>query len=345
MVPDVVDLAALLSEMRAEFPDLVFRLFRGSEDYGPMVEVFTRSCSGDGFEWSSSSEQMAAKDRLATTTDQRRHRLVVEGGGHIVGFTDIHVGRLDDGEVFYTHDAPLDPAWRAPGLRRALLIWNEAVAMEIASTAGLDGSEKFESWANFGENEWRTTLEAGGYEPYNHLLEMVRPDLEDVPDLPLPAGIEVRPAGPEHFRAIWDMAKKSMRDHRDFSDTDYSEARYEEWLKGPELQPHLWQIAWAGDEVVVTVRSFIREEENREFGRLRGHTEHIHVAREWRRKGLASALLARSLVVLREHGMAEATLDVDAFNLSGALRVYERMGFRESYHFAFFRKPMTQPLD
>ncbi len=342
MRPEEADLASLESAIRERFPDLRIRLFRGTEDYDQMVVAFSRSCGGDGYEWSTSKDQIAAKDRLATDTDHRKHRLIVEGGGSIVGFTDVHFGRLNDGQIFYTHDAPLDPAWRLPGLRRALLEWNEAVARVIASGTSRGGEGMYESWANFEENEWKSLLLEEGYEPYNHLLEMIRPDLENIPDLPLPEGVEVRPARPEHYRAIWEMAKESMKDHRDFSDTDYSEARYAEWLKGPEIQPHLWQIAWAGDEVVGMVRSFIRDGENEELGVLRGHTEHIHVSREWRRKGLASALLARSLILLRENGMKDATMDVDAFNLSGAVRVYERLGFRKTNHFAFFRKPLTQ---
>ena len=49
----------------------------------------------------------------------------------------------------------------------------------------------------------------------------------------------------------------------------------------------------------------------------RGWLEHISVRRPWRRRGLASALIARSLRVLRERGFEEAALGVDAENLVG----------------------------
>lgn len=54
--------------------------------------------------------------------------------------------------------------------------------------------------------------------------------------------------------------------------------------------------------------------------RKRGYTETICVHLRWRRRGLARALLARSLRVLREQGLEEAALSVDAANPSGALR-------------------------
>ncbi|HVA86362.1 MAG TPA: GNAT family N-acetyltransferase [Candidatus Saccharimonadales bacterium] len=54
----------------------------------------------------------------------------------------------------------------------------------------------------------------------------------------------------------------------------------------------------------------------------------IGVRRDYRRRGLASALIARSLGSLRDVGADEAGLDVDIDNPSGAPRVYEALGFR-----------------
>lgn len=306
-----------------------------------MADVLHNSCRADGFEFSMAAEELAAKDRLNESTDPTIHRLVVECEGRMIGFTRIQVQRLSDGPALYTHDAFLDGGYRIPGLRKALLTWNEAVASALAFSVSGDGAEMLESWANYDGNEWKDVLEAEGYKQVNHFLEMVRPDLQDIPDLPLPDGVVVRPVHPGHYRAIWDLSREAMRDHRDFREDDFNEARYQEWVNGPRIQPHLWQIAWAGEAIVGTVRSYILDDENERSGRLRGHTEFIHVAREWRRKGIASALLSRSLVVLKEHGMREATLNVDAYNLSGAVRLYERLGFKETYHFVWYRRPLN----
>jgi ribosomal protein S18 acetylase RimI-like enzyme len=66
----------------------------------------------------------------------------------------------------------------------------------------------------------------------------------------------------------------------------------------------------------------------------------ISVKRGWRRWGIARALLARSLKVLRERGMTEAALGVDAENPSGARHLYEGMGFRVVRRAVFYRRPM-----
>lgn len=106
-------------------------------------------------------------------------------------------------------------------------------------------------------------------------------------------------------------------------------ANYEEWLEDPvAMMADLWQIAWDGDEVAGQVRSFINHQENADQGRRRGYTESISVRRPWRRRGLAQALIVNSLRILKERGMTEAALGVDTENTSGALRLYERCGFR-----------------
>ena len=107
------------------------------------------------------------------------------------------------------------------------------------------------------------------------------------------------------------------------------------------MMPELWQIAWDGDQVAGQVRSFINRQENAEQGRLRGYTEFISVGRPWRRRGLAQALILRSLRILKEQGMTEAALNVDTENISGALRLYERCGFHPVRSGAVYRKPLS----
>jgi ribosomal protein S18 acetylase RimI-like enzyme len=44
--------------------------------------------------------------------------------------------------------------------------------------------------------------------------------------------------------------------------------------------------------------------------------------------------------VLKDHGMTEAALAVDAENISGALKLYESMGFQTVKRHTTFRKPL-----
>jgi mycothiol synthase len=87
--------------------------------------------------------------------------------------------------------------------------------------------------------------------------------------------------------------------------------------------------------------NFIDEQENKQYNRKRGTVEMISVQRLWRSRGIAKALIARSLKLLKDHGMKEAALGVDAENPSGALLLYQKMGFQIEKRVAFYRKPLS----
>jgi ribosomal protein S18 acetylase RimI-like enzyme len=87
-------------------------------------------------------------------------------------------------------------------------------------------------------------------------------------------------------------------------------------------------VAWVGDTVVGQVRTRVNEGEAERRGRRRAWTEDISTRREWRGQGVASALIAASLRQLASLGFDEAALGVDLDNPTGALSVYERLGFQ-----------------
>jgi ribosomal protein S18 acetylase RimI-like enzyme len=88
------------------------------------------------------------------------------------------------------------------------------------------------------------------------------------------------------------------------------------------------------------VKTFINVSENEKYQRRRGYTEGISVRRPWRRRGLARALIVRSLRDQRDRGMTESALGVDSENISGATRVYEDCGFRPVRRYGIYRKPL-----
>jgi mycothiol synthase len=246
-----------------------------------------------------------------------------------------------DGPRVYGHFAQLLPAWRGGGIRRAMVRWNEHRLRTMAADHQGDGPRTFECWTGHGETDWIALLESEGYRAVRYGFEMVRPNLEDIPDDSLPVGLEVRPVQPEHIHQIWNAAREAFRDHWGFCEEEWAkDGWFASWQQSPTFKPELWQVAWDGDHVAGMVLNFIDEAENQEFGRQRGYTETICVRRPWRRRGLARALIARSLALHKEQGMTEAGLGVDAENPSGALQLYESMGYTVVRREAAYRKPL-----
>jgi len=179
-------------------------------------------------------------------------------------------------------------------------------------------------------------LENRQYQPVRYSFEMVRPNLLDIPDLRLPEGLEVRPVKPEHYRTIWEASNEFFRDHWGYIPDPWES--FESFLTSPDCDPSLWRVAWHNKEVVGMVLSFIDADQNEKFGRKRGYTENICVKRAWRKHGVASALIAMSLKAIKEAGMLEAGLGVDAENISGALHLYQHMGYQMVKRMTIYRK-------
>jgi len=62
-------------------------------------------------------------------------------------------------------------------------------------------------------------------------------------------------------------------------------------------------------------------------GYSEGHTDRLGVLREWRGRGVASALLRRSMQVFHEAGLGGAGLGVDSDNPTGAYPLYQHLGY------------------
>ncbi len=172
-----------------------------------------------------------------------------------------------------------------------------------------------------------------------YFFEMLRPTLDEIEVPPLPDGLELRGVSdPVGYRRLFDADAEAFLDH--WGGFDASDETFAEWIDDPNFDPNLFVIAWDGDEIAGAVINSIDANENELLQRRRGLLDSVFVRRAWRRRGLAAALVARSLVLLRERGMDSAWLGVDADNPTGALGVYERAGFAVHSRATAYRKPM-----
>jgi ribosomal protein S18 acetylase RimI-like enzyme len=93
-----------------------------------------------------------------------------------------------------------------------------------------------------------------------------------------------------------------------------------------------------GAEVAGFSLNGVSVEENARHGRSEAWVEELAVRRPWRKRGVATALLCASMHAFKAEGLQHAILGVDTQNLSGALRVYERVGFKSVRRYTQFEK-------
>jgi ribosomal protein S18 acetylase RimI-like enzyme len=322
-------------------PGLAFRGFRGEGDYAVIASLI-RSCKeADQLDQVFGVEEIANTYAHLSHFDHARDLIFAEVDGTVAGYGRVTWEQEGDGTRLYDVSGAVRPEWRRRGIGGAMLRWQERRLREIAAGHPEDGPRYFQGWASETQVAKAALLTGTGYAPAAYFAEMLRPGLENIPDAPLPEGIEMRPVLPEHYRLIWEADKEACADHWGVTAEEFSDEAYERWLHHPVIfQPALWRIAWDGEEVVGQVKSFIDPDENEEYGRRRGYTEFISVRRPWRRRGIARALLCLSLHAIKERGMEEANLGVHTDNPNGAFRLYESVGFRTVKMHMVYRKPM-----
>jgi ribosomal protein S18 acetylase RimI-like enzyme len=269
---------------------------------------------------------------------------------------DLRIGEVDGRPVAYVRVdwrdenrgdrafgiAPFRSPEAPAGTFGALIDWALARIAEVAPGIAPSGRRAVLGTATFGDDlEGAEALRARGFAEVRFGYEMIRPTLDDIPDIPLPAGVELRPFEAGHLRTIFEAEVAAFAGHWGAGVDDGSDARWREFVEDPfNRRTDLWQIAWSGGAVVGCVRPFVNDVENAALGVRRGWCENISTHAAWRGRGVASALICRALRALRDAGMSEAALGVDAMNETGALRLYEKMGFRAVSREVEWRRPL-----
>lgn len=324
-------------------PGLIFRRLRLPDDLAPLAEMHSRAAVADDLDDRDSAEEWGLWFAHPAGLDPMTDCVIGEAGSRVVAYAQARAQDDNDGGRDYMAGGEVDPEYRGRGIGRALLRHNirhqrARAAREAAAVgASTDVERRLESWAFESQARRTRLLESEGFRVVRWFFEMLRPDLEDIVDLPMPAGLEFRPVQLADYRAIWAADVEAFRDHWGGTEDDNS---YERFFSGPEFRPDLWRVAWDGDQVAGVVMNRIMTGFNTQSGERRGELAGVSVRRPWRGRGLARAMVAESLRALRDEGMTSAVLGVDAENPTGALGVYEANGFLVHRKGQNFRRPM-----
>jgi len=327
----------------AEIPGLVFRSHGGAADLADAVRIANAEWAADRVSQRASvEEQRAWWSHPSAQFDPARDVDIVELDGRVVATAERSWNDASDGVREYRFRCWVDPSARRRGIGAAMLRRNEELARELAGAHEVDRPRVFGLGSADTSVGAPILYERAGYSPVRWFADMERSLTGELPEIPaLPDGLEVRPVSLPDVPTIWRADHEAFRDH--WGGFDESEENYRRWLESPDFQPQRMVVAWDGDEVAAAVINAVYAEENRVLGLRRGWLESVFTRRAWRRRGLARALIVRSLHLLRDEGLEVAALGVDADNPSGAYGLYESAGFGVTERFTAWRKPMEAP--
>ena len=252
--------------------------------------------------------------------DLSRDAVVVEEDGELAAYAAFI--RNDYVDVY------VSPAHRDLGLGAKLLDWAERRAVERAGAGAVLG--QVVTSTNDGA---RRLLEERGYRPVRTYWRMSMPLDERPPPPAWPEGVLVRTFDQERdTRAVFALVQDAFADNE-----RHTAESFEEWqafmIDREAFEPGLWFIAESQGEIVGCVLCPDYEDE--------GWVRQLAVSRDWRRRGLGTALLRQAMSEFSRRGRREIGLVVDSWNRTGAKDLYERAGMTVAREHVRYEKTLS----
>lgn len=320
---------------------VVWRGYRDESDLPPIVAAYNEC-----FAFDRSEEEIYTIDGQRSRYgpsddfDPARDVFIVEVDDELIATGRLCLRVGGDSVRNFIHLGCVRPAWRGRGIGSALLRAKEQRMREIIAARNETAIYLSRTVAADTEPHYATLLSDHGYAPVRQHYHMHCPLSGEILTADLPAGLEVRAVREDHLRAIWGAKQEAFRDH--WGSFPATEWHYQSFVDDPDRDVTLWRVAWDGAEVAGMALGAIHLAENEHYQRKQGWLEQVAVRRPWRQRGLARALLLLAMRDLQARGMLQAALDVDAGNPTGALRLYESVGFRAVKHWLFYDKTLVE---
>lgn len=255
--------------------------------------------------------------------------------GKLVGYYEIWGINLPPVHPFVF--GAVDVEFHNLGIGTHMLAWAESRARQLldkvppeSRVAPVSGCEHHleNAKALFQNNGWKYFRSS-----YTMQIEM-----DSAPPAPeLPAGITLQTYRPELAEAIYRAVDESFKDHFGHIDQPFEVgfARFKKMnIDDPLFDPSLWYLAMDGGEIVATCLCRKQAWDDPQSG----YISSLGVRRAWRKHGLGLALLHQSFGEFYRRGTRKVSLGVDALNITGALRLYEKAGMRVLRHFDQYEK-------
>jgi mycothiol synthase len=313
--------------VEARVGDPVLRAYRGPQDHPAMSRVANavRAFNGDP-----NIGTTAGMDTYYAGFDQEqlpRDCAIVEVDALVVAYGRVSWDVLASGEGQAGGILNIDPRFRGRGIEELLL--GHAIRRADELAVAVVGGPQIDLTVAVTDRdpEQRAAAERLGFRLARSFAQLIRPNLDDIPDVPLPAGFEIRAIAADDramHRRVYDAGARAFADS--WREEAPSVAGFQRFINAPAFDPTLWRVAFHGDDIAGQILNFMDEQVDPDGGRL-GWTESISVQPEYRRRGLARALLAASLRSVRDAGATRAALGVDLMNPRDARALYESLGF------------------
>ena len=217
------------------------------------------------------------------------------------------------------------------GIGRALLSWQIERLGELRGDRAPDAAWTVDVGANLRDESAARLFERFGMAPVRYFFEMLLP-IADLRPAAMPDGFRVVPFTGDLIESLYEADDEAFSEH-----WGHERRAFERWRAGAIdsdlFRPEHTRIALDGDAIAAYVLAYDDGIGSHYIGK-------VGTRRPWRRRGLAAALMSQTIEAAGSDGKTLASLGVDSENATGALGVYERLGFAARQRFVIYRKAL-----
>jgi mycothiol synthase len=251
---------------------------------------------------------------------------VSDAAGLLIGYATVTASPTFRGDYPVYLEARVRPDHRDRGLGRALMSW----LLERGAELHAEREPAAPAKLVVSVPERMTSLEAlarrAGLQPERWYRDMER-SLTDLPPVEPAPGIALVPYTPDRDDEVRRAHNAAFIEHHGSSERDPE--TWQSLFTGQRaFRPDLSVLAVEGDVLLGYLLAYVYEADTLATGERRADFGQIGVLPHARGRGVASAVIAAALHAAAANDCQGAALQVDSDNVTGALRLYEKMGFR-----------------
>jgi mycothiol synthase len=271
--------------------------------------------------------------------DLARDTIGLWADGRMIGYGKAHASESVVDVDRVRTEGTIDPEWRRRGLGTTLMRWliqraGELHAEKHPDAPGEVGTGQIST--NVGADRMLRNL---GFKEARYFFDMKRPMDQPVPEVAPADGLRMVRFDPSYDEALRVTHNEVFLDH--WGSTPRDPESWKVWFTGTRaFRSELSYLVLDGETIAAYVLGYEWEADTEATGVREVYVGQVGTRRAYRGRGLARAALAKVLAEAAQAGYERAGLGVDADNPTGALGLYESLGFTVQSKFISYSRPL-----
>jgi mycothiol synthase len=309
-----------------------------AEDGASWARLLLAVEEADGTEEIVGAEDLV-EDLRDPYVDPERGTIAAFSNGNMIAYAGLRASPTVTGHHEMELHGGVHPGQRRRGLGTRLLAWAEQAAPPLHQERYPGHPLGLSASCPAGNGDALALFTAAGYRQARWFHFMSRELTGAVPGCQLPAGTRITGYAAELSQAARQVRDDAFRDHWGFTPT--TAESWQHFVGHDRFRPGFSFLAYLGEKPAGVLIAHEYDAFHQATGRRECYIDTVGVTRAARGRGIASALIYRSLAAAQVDGCDIATLYVDTESPTGALTLYEHLGFATQHTSVTLIKDLT----